>query len=124
MCGQCATNPRRLRRMVGEANGRIACRKNGRSYRRCFCRLHQLRVWKLPDFWTERLLAFLAEKQDFPPFEAAVKSVLPLLRNSDGLADHLRTFYVYMYGSVGTRSKSADLLENLKIFEETGFRQS
>ncbi len=38
------------------------------------------------DFWIERLLAFLAEKQNFPPFEMAIKSVLPLLRISDALA--------------------------------------
>jgi len=39
------------------------------------------------DFWIERLLAFLAEKQNFPPFEMAIKSVLPLLRIGEALAE-------------------------------------
>ena len=39
------------------------------------------------DFWVERLLRFLGEKQNFPPFEMVVKSVLPLLRISDALAN-------------------------------------
>src|SRR5207247_1696507 len=35
------------------------------------------------DFWVERLLVFLAEKRDFPPFEAAIRQVVPLLKLSD-----------------------------------------
>jgi hypothetical protein len=38
------------------------------------------------DFWIERLLAFLEEKQNFPPFEMVLQSVLPLLKISDALA--------------------------------------
>jgi hypothetical protein len=39
------------------------------------------------DFWTERLLAFLAEKQDFPPFQKALEGALPLLKISDAIAE-------------------------------------
>lgn len=41
------------------------------------------------DFWIERLLVFLAEKQEFPPFEAALAQVIPLLKLSDQLVDRL-----------------------------------
>lgn len=37
------------------------------------------------DFWVERLLVFLSDKQNFPPFEMAVTRVLPLLKLSDTL---------------------------------------
>ena len=39
------------------------------------------------DFWIERLLAFLAEKQNFPPFELVIQPVLQLLKISDALAE-------------------------------------
>jgi hypothetical protein len=42
------------------------------------------------DFWIERLLAFLAEKQNFPPFEMVLQSVLPLLKISDALAERTK----------------------------------
>jgi len=41
------------------------------------------------DFWVERLLAFLDEKQSFPPFPITIESVLPLLRLSDALAERV-----------------------------------
>lgn len=41
------------------------------------------------DFWTERLLGFLAKNQSFPPFKVAIKTLLPLLRISDVLADRV-----------------------------------
>lgn len=37
--------------------------------------------------WIERLLAFLVDKQDFPPFQSTVSQVLSLLRVSEALAD-------------------------------------
>ena len=41
------------------------------------------------DFWMGRLLDFLAEKQDFPPFEFAIKSLLPLLKLSDAIVERI-----------------------------------
>jgi hypothetical protein len=41
------------------------------------------------DFWLERLLVFLSDKQNFPPFEAAVTRVLPLLKLSDALVGRI-----------------------------------
>jgi hypothetical protein len=41
------------------------------------------------DFWIERLLVFLAEKEEFQPFEAALAQVIPLLKLSDQLVDRL-----------------------------------
>ena len=41
------------------------------------------------DFWLERLLAFLEEKQNFPPFPNAIESALPLLRLSEALVERV-----------------------------------
>ena len=41
------------------------------------------------DFWVERLLLQLEEKQDFPPFRTVLKTALALLRLSDALADRI-----------------------------------
>ena len=41
------------------------------------------------DFWIERLLRFLEEKKKFPPFEAALSQVIPLLKLSDCLVGRL-----------------------------------
>lgn len=41
------------------------------------------------DFWAERLLAFLEEKQSFPSFQDAIKCALPLLKLSEALVDRV-----------------------------------
>lgn len=41
------------------------------------------------DFWVERLLSFLAGKQEFPPFHAAVKDVLAVLKLSEALVERV-----------------------------------
>lgn len=41
------------------------------------------------DFWVERLLAFLEEKQNFPPFQDAIERGLPLLKLSEALVDRI-----------------------------------
>lgn len=42
------------------------------------------------DFWVERLLSFLADKQELPSFQTAVKDVLPLLKLSEALVERVR----------------------------------
>jgi hypothetical protein len=41
------------------------------------------------DFWVERLLSFIASKQDFPAFQSALNGVLPLLTLSEALVERV-----------------------------------